>query len=86
MIKITSELLDSLISKSESAAARVSAPRKSAKKITVEQAQSIFETRRPFGKFYFCQHGKYIGVDNTSGDVLTDVFSLLDECLEWLDR
>lgn len=83
MIMITNDILDGLMSKS---GRKSNTERGNAKSVTVEQAQSIFETRRPFGKFYFCQHGKYIGIDNGDGDALSDVFDTLDDCLEWLER
>lgn len=89
MIEITHELLDELMARHEAEHQTGAAPaaRKSGpKEITAIQAAAVFETRRPLGKFYFKQNGKFIGIDNTKGDAESGVFGTLGACERWLDE
>ena len=80
MIEITNDVLNKMMSKAEKK------PDKRPKVISVEQAASVFETRRPYGKFYFCQNKKYIAIDNVAGEAETGVFDDLESCVAWLGR
>ena len=53
------------------------------KKITSQKAKQIINTRKPLGKFYFNENDVYIGIDNSTGDVWTQVFFSYDEMATW---
>ena len=84
MITITNRVLDELFTKGRAASSSKTEKTNAPKEITVEQANAIFETRKPLGKFYFRQNRKFIGIDNSAGDAECCVFDSFFECGEWL--
>lgn len=52
--------------------------------ITAERAEEIIEKYEPEGLFFFTENGKYIGIDNSTGDAWTEEFETLEECEKWL--
>ncbi|WP_300855496.1 hypothetical protein [uncultured Clostridium sp.] len=56
------------------------------KKISVEVALNIMETREPRGLFWTKEKDIYIGIDNTSGDFWCADFYKKKECFQWLRR
>jgi hypothetical protein len=61
------------------------------KKVSVEEAENIIETREPIGLFYCIEKsihtGKnvYIGIDNSYGDAWTEEFHSLVSCKKYLE-
>lgn len=60
-------------------------------KVTPEEADSIIETRQPFGLFYCIDDGpdiprRYVGIDNLYGDAWTEDFGSLSACKRWLTK
>lgn len=53
-------------------------------KITPAEATQIIETREPRGMFYCIEGGRYVGIDNRTGDAWTEDFSSLAACKRWL--
>jgi hypothetical protein len=54
------------------------------KEITPEEAHSIIETSEPLGLFYTFESGKYVGIDNRTGEAWTEDFKSLELCEQWL--
>ncbi len=58
------------------------------KKISIEQAEQIIETKQPAGLFYtqVIVKGKrvYAGIDNKAGDAKAETFENLRVCKKWL--
>lgn len=54
------------------------------KKVTPEQIEKIIDVREPIGLFYCIEDGRYVGVDNRSGDAWTEDFKSLAACKRWL--
>lgn len=52
--------------------------------ISYEQYVAIIEHREPKGLFYRIKDGKYIGVDNCTGDAWVEAFDTRKECFDWL--
>ena len=52
--------------------------------ITEQEAEEIILTRRRYGLFWVKENGKFIGIDNTSGDAWTEEFNDLEICILWL--
>jgi DNA uptake protein ComE-like DNA-binding protein len=53
-------------------------------KITPEEASQIIETRERKGMFYCIEDGRYVGIDNRTGDAWTEDFKSLSACRRWL--
>jgi hypothetical protein len=54
------------------------------KKVVIEEAERIIETREPLGLFYCIENGRYVGIDNQYGDAWTEDFKSLGACKRWL--
>lgn len=58
------------------------------KPITKNEALEILDCvdgkYEPIGQFFLQDGGKYIGIDNRTGDAWTEEFDSLRECLLWL--
>lgn len=54
------------------------------KEITLDQARTIVDIRKPFGLFYLLDDDIYIGIDNSTGDAWTEEFANLHQCKKWL--
>lgn len=52
--------------------------------ISIEKANEIIENRTPFGLFITEDNGKYIGIDNGSGDAWVEEFDSKVDCENWL--
>lgn len=52
--------------------------------ITSKEAMQIIENRKPLGIFYVKENGKYVGIDNRTGDAWTEEFKSLSACEAWL--
>ena len=52
--------------------------------IKPEQADSIIETRKPYGRFIVLENGWFVGIDNTAGEAWTEDFKHLKNCLAYL--
>lgn len=57
------------------------------KKITSEEASMIIDKRKPLGCFYTIDKatGKFVGIDNSTGDAFTEEFYEKDDCIKWLN-
>lgn len=53
-------------------------------KISPKQAADIIDKRKPRGLFYMLENGRYIGIDNSTGDAWVEEFSNLRNCKRWL--
>ena len=53
-------------------------------RVCQEFAKQVIEVKKPIGYFYTFVDGIYTGIDNGTGDVLTQNFSSYEECMEWL--
>lgn len=55
-------------------------------KVTSEEADKIIENRVPYGLFYLkdIETGRYVGIDNRSGDAWVEEFETLTRCKTWL--
>jgi len=53
--------------------------------IKPEQADSIIETRKPYGRFIVLENGWFVGIDNTTGEAWTENFKDLKNCLAFLN-
>lgn len=54
--------------------------------ITSEQADSIIETRKPYGRFLILNKDKtFTGIDNLNGEAFTEDFRNLKNCLAYLN-
>lgn len=53
-------------------------------KVTSEQASQIIETREPRGIFYLISNGKYVAIDNSSGNAWTEEFITKKDCIRYL--
>lgn len=47
-------------------------------------ANYIIENRKPMGLFILCDKGRYVGIDNRTGDAWTEDFKTKMGCLAWL--
>lgn len=56
------------------------------KRISQAKADAIISTLEPLGLYYCVKGGRYIGLDNRTGQVFTEDFPTLEECKEWLTR
>ena len=56
------------------------------KKVTPAEADKIIETREPIGLFYTISDGRYVGIDNRTGDAWTEDFESLGTCKRWLQQ
>ena len=52
--------------------------------ITKEEAFKIIETYTPKGLFWLEADGKFIAIDNSSGEAFVEEFIDKEECLQWL--
>lgn len=62
-------------------------PRKIAsepREISREDANTIIESRHPYGLFFLKDGSVYVGIDNRDGDAWTEEFPTKRKCLEWL--
>ncbi len=56
-------------------------------KITECEAEKIIETGEPIGRFYFKgSRGKFVGIDNDSGEAFVEEFDTMTECIKWLNK
>jgi len=53
-------------------------------KVNDIESLNIIETRKPLGKFYTKEDGKYIGIDNSTGDAWTEEFDSYHQMFRWL--
>ena len=53
-------------------------------KVGCRTAWSIIETREPKGEFCCTEDGKYVGIDNQTGDAWTEEFDSEIDCIRWL--
>ena len=56
--------------------------------ISQKEADGIIDQRVPIGTFLLNQRspiGKYVGIDNQSGDAWVEEFETLEECIKWLE-
>ena len=53
-------------------------------RVCQEFANQVTETRQPIGYFYTFAAGIYTGIDNGTGDALTENFYSYEECMKWL--
>lgn len=56
------------------------------KSITQQEATQIIMERTPRGLFLQEDKGKYIGIDNQTGDAWTEEFNSQAACVDWLNR
>ena len=56
------------------------------KEIDCSEVRRIIENREPLGKYYVCENGKHVGIDNTTGDAWVEEFDSLSNCYAWLNR
>jgi hypothetical protein len=58
------------------------------KKVSIEQAEEIIETKQPLGLFYIVHRVKnknvYAGIQNKTGDARMESFDSLRTCKKWL--
>lgn len=54
--------------------------------ITNEAASGIIEHGEPKGLFYTMESGRFVGIDNSTGDVWVEEFQSEMECRDWLIR
>lgn len=55
------------------------------KNVSEQEASRIINGRCPKGRFWtFGRNGKYVGIDNSTGDAWTEEFDTLDKCVRWL--
>lgn len=52
--------------------------------ITQATAKIIIETREPRGLYICREHGKFVGIDNRTGDAWTEEFTGKLACIDWL--
>lgn len=52
--------------------------------ISEHEAIKVIAGRGRRGLFWTWGNGKYIGIDNSTGDAWTEEFDTLDECKQWL--
>ena len=53
--------------------------------ISEHEATKVIAGRGPRGRFWtFGRNGKYVGIDNSTGDAWTEEFDTLDKCVRWL--
>lgn len=55
------------------------------KKISNKQAVDIINTRTNKGCFWLIEKGKFIGIDNCTGDAWVEEFNTLQKCKAWLN-
>lgn len=53
-------------------------------KVSNEFSDEIIEKRKPEGLFWTEEDGKYVGIDNSTGDAFTEDFDTKEMCLAWL--
>ena len=53
-------------------------------KVTLDVILSVIENYRPLGIFYTKEDGRYVGVDNRTGDAWTELFRSKRKCKKWL--
>lgn len=58
------------------------------KKVSIEQAEEIIETKQPLGLFYIVHRTKnkniYAGIGNRAGEAKVETFENLRVCKKWL--
>ncbi|MGO5436834.1 hypothetical protein [Enterococcus cecorum] len=52
--------------------------------ITIDKALKIIDTREPLGLFWVKDGGKYVAIDNTTGDAWTEEFTDKKQCMYYL--
>ena len=52
--------------------------------IDMARSSEIIRTRQPEGLFLLEEGGKFIGIDNSTGDAWTEEFGDRNQCLQWL--
>lgn len=53
-------------------------------KVSNEFSAEIIEKRKPEGLFWTEEDGKYVGIDNSTGDAFTEDFDTKERCFAWL--
>lgn len=48
------------------------------------KAQSIIESTKPTGQFFYRKQGVWIAIDTTIGETFTSEFNTMKEAIEWL--
>lgn len=59
--------------------------RKKYKRVSIAAAGRIIESREPRGLFWTAQGGRFVGIDNITGDAWTEDFKTREECFEFLE-
>lgn len=55
------------------------------REVSKDEASSIIETREPLGLFYLEEDGKFVGIDNSTGDAFVEEFNSFEPCERWLN-
>ena len=50
------------------------------RQINSKETRKIIDDRKPIGKFYEYDNGKFIGLDNETGDCWVEEFDMLEKC------
>lgn len=53
--------------------------------ITTNRAENLVVTYKPLGSFLTWENGKYIAIDNRTGDAWTEEFKTLKAAVRWLN-
>lgn len=53
-------------------------------KITKEEAHNIISVFEPLGLFYLESNGRFVAIDNSSGEAFIEEFNDEEGCLQWL--
>ena len=50
------------------------------------KGQSIIESNKPAGQFFYRTQGKWVAIDTTVGKTSTSEFNTMKEAIEWLKK
>lgn len=53
-------------------------------KVSQKKANEIIETREPMGTFYYEHNGRFIAIDNSTGESFVEEFKDEETCKAWL--
>lgn len=53
-------------------------------KITKKEAHNIISVFDPLGLFYLESNGRFVAIDNSSGEAFIEEFNDEEGCLQWL--
>lgn len=59
---------------------------KNYKEIDNKTSHEIIETYKPLGKFWTKQNGKYVAIDNSTGEAWVEDFKTFEECIKYLEE